>query len=115
MAGQKKTKRVRRARSDFPKKIAEYSRRVAAVMVAKSMTTAHYVFDGAVGKSMILVTLDPKVTEAILVVLHAMENQGREVVRADEIPDAIDLDGAPMPGVKGGLAGLILDGVTRRD
>jgi len=103
-----KVEREQRAKQkrSFPKAVANQAEKVATVMVAKNMTTGHYISDGAMGPSsaMVLVTLDPKVVEAIVMVLKAI---GGNIQPADmiEAPDASRGERIPL---EGGVAMLAL-------
>ena len=102
-----RSKRRSKARKDFPKVVADYARKTGAVMVAKNMTTAHYVFDGAIGRSMVLITLDPKVVEAVELVLAAI---GGNIQPADLIETPSDNPGERIH-LEGGVATVALDGL----
>lgn len=103
-------KRIRKARHTFPKIIAAHAEQTAKVMAAKKMTTAHYVFEGAMGDAMILVTLDPKVVEAVALVLEAL---GGEIKPADEIETPAEKP--ELIALKGGVATLALQGAVVPD
>jgi hypothetical protein len=103
-------KRIVKARRTFPKVIASHAEQTAKVMVAKKMTTAHNVFEGAVGPAMVLVTLDPTVVSAIVAVLEAMGGEikpAAEVEAPTEKPELIALEG--------GVATLALQGAVVPD
>lgn len=106
MSNQKRNKRVRKARQAFPKRIAAWARKVAAVMTSRGLSTAHYVFDGSAGQGMVLVTIDPQVTQAIRAVLEAMHYQ-ETPADEDESPAPVDASNAPS----GGLASVALTDV----
>ena len=101
-----KYRRNRKDRRSFPKVIASHAEQTATVMVVKKMTTARYVFDSPMGQSMVMVTLDPKVVEAITMALEAL---GTEIKPADQV-EAPEADAPPLVALEGGVAALALEG-----